>query len=174
MPSVFYEQIYTIDWAQLVSHFYFIFRNMSIFLNCKVVSITFQKWQVVYLVLYHVINSKSSSGNWKKLDSCYFFQSQHYCILSDSVARCTISNPAWQSCCSCPCVNVILAQFFSSQAIWADAYVLCINSKLILRELWTEMGDTMIWIWWFFFLIVCAVQSKRSSSMCDLLKCQHT
>lgn len=94
MPSAFYEQIYTIDWVQLVSHFYFIFRNMSIFLNSKVVSITFQKWQVVYLVLCHVISSKSASDNWKKLDSCYFFQSQHYCILFDSVARCTISNPA--------------------------------------------------------------------------------
>lgn len=174
MSSAFYEQIYTIDLVQLVFHFNFIFRNMSIFLNSKVVSITFQKWQVVYLVLYHVINSKSGSESWKKLDLCYIFQSQHYCILFDSVAVCAISNPAWQGCCSCPCVNVILAQFFSSQAFWADAYVLCINSKLILRELRTGMGGIMIWIWWFFFLIVCAVQSKHSSSVCDLLKCQDT
>lgn len=63
MSSAFYEQIYTIDLVQLVFHFNFIFRNMSIFLNSKVVSITFQKWQVVYLVLYHVINSKSGSDS---------------------------------------------------------------------------------------------------------------
>lgn len=168
--------MYVIDQVQLVSQFYFIFRNMSMFLDSEIVSITFQKWQVVHLVPYDVINSKSGSDNWKKLDSCYFFQSQHYCILFDSVAKCTISNPAWQSCCSRPCVNVIPAQFFffNSQAFWADAYVLCINSKLILRELRTGMGDTMIWIRWFFFLIVCAVQSKHLSSVCDLSKCQHT
>lgn len=37
-------------------------------------------------------------------------------------------------------MNVILVQFFSSQAFWANAYVLCINSKVILRELGTGLG----------------------------------
>lgn len=140
---------------------------MSIFLNSKIVSITFWKWQVVYLVLYHVSNSKSGSENWEKLDPCYFSQSQHYCILFDSVARCTESNPAWQSCCSCPCVNVIPA-FFSSQAFWADAYVLCIHCKVILRELRTGLGDTSVWIWLFFLQIVPLVQGKCLNSVCDL------
>lgn len=77
-----------------------------------------QKWQVVYLVLYHVINSKNGSDNWKKLDSCYFFQSQQYCILFDSVARCTkscLTNLLQLSLCECHSSTVF---FLSSLLGW--------------------------------------------------------
>lgn len=43
MPRAFYEQIYVTDQVQLVSQFYFIFRNMSMFLDSEIVSITFHK-----------------------------------------------------------------------------------------------------------------------------------
>lgn len=131
----------------------------------------FLEFQLIYLTLYHATSLKML---WRleEVKSTLLFPAPA------SAARRTALNPGWQSCFGCPCVNVIVEQFFfffsPSQAFWAHAYVLCINSRVIPRELGTGLGTRGFQSDGFFLRIARVVQGRCLNSVCDLSKCQQT
>lgn len=106
----------------------------------------FLEFQLIYLTLYHATSLKML---WRleEVKSTLLFPAPA------SAARRTALNPGWQSCFGCPCVNVIVEQFFFFFPISSLlGSCICIMYQLQgdPEGAGNGAGDRRVSVWWVF------------------------
>lgn len=103
------------------------------------------EFQVIYLTLYHTTSLKMV-GRLEEVRFTLLFPAPA------SVARHTASNPAWQSCFGCPCVNVIVEQFgfFSISSLLGSCICIMYQLQGDPKGAGNRAGDTRVSVWWVF------------------------